>query len=288
MKAIATKAGVNINFANGKSNQVDISPSLSGTTLGRVAHTIQQCCLKHGVTVNALEALFDQKYHPDNWSDEAGNNATLERQVDMMISGHIAEPYQNTIRNILENCMNGPEGLRAKGELDRLKLLEEMPERGYVFLNMDDVAFKEHVPIFTVDERSTARRQDVDMDGMVDYEGRNGTQNERAKVRSLRVLYDAHKKLPLFSQQSLALNPSGLTPAAHQGNGAGTGSTRVLSTRELLAAQARRCVRCGSLSDNNGEGVNKSWPRHLLQLMNRCVCDGGWIVEEVREGLDLD
>jgi len=285
MKAIATKAAVNINFANGKSNQAGINSSLSGTTLGRVAHTIQQCCLQHGITVNALEALFDQKYHPDKWGDEGGNTATLERQVDMMVSGHVSKTYQDTIRNVLDNCVNGPEGLRAKGELDRLKLMEEMPETSYVFLNMDDIAFREYRPLFTIDERSGGGGiVDAFMEGGGDDMGGE----YHGKTRPTRVLYDAHKKLPLFSQQSQALNPAVPTTSTVQmTNGAVTMLHRIMSTEELLAAQARRCVRCGSLSDSNVEGVNKSWPRQLLQLMNRCVCDGSWIVEEVREGLDL-
>ncbi|KAK5946484.1 Mediator of RNA polymerase II transcription subunit 16 [Knufia obscura] len=288
MKAIATKAAVNINFANGKSNQVGISSSLSGTTLGRVAHTIQQCCLQHGITVNALEALFDQKFHPDKWGDEAGNNATLERQVDMMISGYVSKPYQNTIRNILDHCVNGAEGLRGKGELDRLKLMEGMPEGGYVFLNMDDVAFGGYRPVFTIDERSKpgGGGNGFGFEGG-DGDGEDGVQ-KNGKVKPSRVLYDAHKKLPLCCLQSLALNPPTVAPGTGQASGMGTGLGRITSTEELLAAQVRRCVRCGSLSDSNVEVVNKSWPRQLLQLMNRCVCDGSWIVEEVREGLHLD
>jgi len=285
MKAIATKGAVNINFANGKSNQAGISSSLSGTTLGRVAHTIQQCCLQHGITVNALEALFDQKYHPDKWGDEGENAATLERQVDMMVSGHVSETYQDTIRNVLDNCINGPEGLRVTGELDRLKLMDEMPEKSYVFLNMDDIAFGEHRPMFTFDERSVITGGDGVLDAFTD--GDSMDESPKGKTRPARVLYDAHKKLPLFSQQSQALNPAVPTSAAQMASGMSMGLPRIMSTEELLAAQVRRCVRCGSLSDSNVEGVNKSWPRQLLQLMNRCVCDGSWIVEDVRAGLDL-
>ncbi|KAJ9650971.1 Mediator of RNA polymerase II transcription subunit 16, partial [Neophaeococcomyces mojaviensis] len=112
-----------------RKEQRKMDEAIEGTPNGRIAERIQNSVLRHGISINAIETLTDSRWFPDSWRDEASNNATLERQVEMMITGIVSEQYQGSIQNILDNCLNGDNGLRARCEIDRLKLLEEMPDR---------------------------------------------------------------------------------------------------------------------------------------------------------------
>lgn len=276
MKAVAGKAKLNINFNSGKGSEA----AIMGTgTLGRIAKTIQSCCLHHGITPEALEIFFDPKSYADTWKmgDDSANSATMDRQVEMMITGHVSEEYQDTIKSLIGNCVNGNDGLRARGLIDKFRLTSDVPERNVVFLNIDDIAFKHHSiaspaekpKVWPVDDEFIAMDLDI--------------QDEQSKARTNgkqwppRHLYDVQKKLPLFSQQSLAINKQ---QPQH-----GSVAHAVVSQADLLTSQVRRCVRCGSVSDAWVHNMNKTWPRQISFLMNKCVCDGCWIVEEVKEGL---
>lgn len=40
----------------------------------------------------------------------------------------------------------------------------------------------------------------------------------------------------------------------------------------------RRCVRCGSYSEDVGM-IPKDWPRQIVVMLSKCVCDGNWVLE---------
>lgn len=272
MKAVAAKAKISVNFNNSKGNDAAIGGS---GTLGRIAKTIHSCCLHHGITPEALETFFDPSRYTDTWKmgDDGANAATMDRQVEMMITGHISEDYQGTIRNLIDNCINGKEGLRAKGLIDKFRLTSDVPEQSIVFLNIDDIAFRSH-SIASPAEKPKVWPID---DGFLPMDLDDQHQTKvNGKTMPPRHLYDVHKKLPLFSQQSLAINkqPQDVSVAPV-----------VSSPADLLSSQVRRCVRCGSVSDAWVHNMNKTWPRQISFLMNKCVCDGCWVVEEVKEGL---
>ena len=145
-------------------------------------------------------------------------------------------------------------------------------------------------------ESATKGEAKPDLDGMMtdningESENANGTADTRmidssgtAHTNQERVLYDIHKKVPIYSHQSLSINPFAAgVPAANL--------LRVTTTKELLQANVRRCVRCGSLSDSMLEITrpgHQAWSRNLLTVLNRCVCEGSWMGETVGEGLEL-
>jgi len=64
-----------------------------------------------------------------------------------------------------------------------------------------------------------------------------------------RIVFDVHKRIPLPRKQ--------------------------LGGKQVL----RRCVRCGSWNEDL-DGVPKEWLQALKPFMARCVCDGGWVVEQ--------
>jgi len=248
-----------------RKEQRQMDQTVEGTPAGRVAEKIQNCILRHGISVIAMETLADSKWYPDTWQDEAGNKVVLDRQVEMMVSGVVTEPYQNSIQNILDNCLNSDDSLRAKCEIDRQKLLEEMPDRSYVLLNMDDIAFRQHVP--TIWRQDLARSSFAQPSLLFPNMDANGL-----KKNLPRLLYDVHKKAALFGQSSYPSQSA-------------SSRQRISDRDELLMAQVRRCARCGSLSDEI-DTTYRGWPKMSLHLMNRCVCDGVWILEAVRDGFD--
>ncbi|EXJ85011.1 hypothetical protein A1O3_05686 [Capronia epimyces CBS 606.96] len=70
--------------------------------------------------------------------------------------------------------------------------------------------------------------------------------------KQTQIVYDIHRKKPISKS---ALDPNG---------------TGVL--------MVRRCIRCGSFS----EDINASprdWPRQVASLLTKCVCDGHWALE---------
>ena len=273
MKAVAAKAGIKINFRNSQENATTIHGS---GTLGRIAKTIQSCCLHHGLTPEALELFFDPKFYPDSWQmgDDAANWATMETQIEMMITGQVSQTYQSTVKNLLENCIHGDDKMRQRGQIDRHRLGANIPERSAVFLNIDDIAFRCHSVAGPAEKARTWLGQGTFMEAMnFDGENRNlgNTNAKRNGNEELppRYLYDVHKKLPLFSYQSVAINKGAHDMSVSKG---------VISKEEMLRTQVKRCVRCGRHNEDVN-GMGKEFPRHVAGLMMRCVCDGPWIVE---------
>lgn len=295
MKSFTSKAGVSINFAD-KYGPASIPTS---SPFGRITNTIQNCILKYGITTSALEAVFDHKLYPDMWEDDAANQAMAERQVEMMVTGVVGEVYQGSIRKLLDTVFNGPEGLRNRGELDRLKIMQETPSRSYLFLNMDDIAFRYHRPAIP----SSGDILPTGLEGMGallgDQNGANAEGNSLDKRHATtrkhmppRVIYDTHKKIPVFSATASLVG--GLAGTNGQQAGAAPGSVPgpsdrqiVTTVEELLAAKVRRCVRCGSVSDEEGS-YQRTWPRLSLHLVAKCVCEGTYVLEEIGEGLCLE
>ncbi|KAK5104193.1 Mediator of RNA polymerase II transcription subunit 16 [Lithohypha guttulata] len=217
LNACAVKAHLNVDFSSGKNAVGTIPGHLAGTTLGRVAKTIQSCCSRYGLTTKALEAILDQRFHPDYWqSDYAENRAILERQIEMIVTGELSEPYQGVMQKIVNECINGEQGLRAKGEIDRLRLSDEAPGPSLLFLNMDDMAFKQHNLAFSPDGLigGGSRAQAGDFMSLETNENSITTStlasDRKRKRKDLpsRVLYDVHKKLPLFGHESTTINPT--------------------------------------------------------------------------------
>lgn len=293
MKTITAKANVNINFAN----KTTPTPIPTNSPFGRVASTIQNCIVRHGITIAALEAVFDHKIYPDTWQDDAANQATTERQFEMMVTGVVGEIYQPSIRKILDTVINGPKGLRSQGELDRLSIMEETPSRSYLFLNMDDIAFRFHKPAVTSSGEVSQNGTD-NMDTLLEGSGlENGNDNSTHKngisrtCRSLpeRVLYDTHRKVPIFSNGIMlagaAATANGQPAAPTAPTALGSADRQIVTNvSELLAAKVRRCVRCGSVSDEEG-GYQRTWPRLSVHLVAKCVCEGVYVLEGVGEGL---
>lgn len=292
LNACATKAHMSINFGNGSNKIGGIPGHLAGTTLGRVASTIQACCTRYGITTRALEIFLDQRFHPDQWkfnkdgsNDDAANRAILDRQVEMIVTGKVHVEYQGVVRKIIDECINGPDGLRARGEIDRLRLSEEVPDKNELLLNIDDIAFQHHQVAISVEEHpphfGEANEDGVDLRNAPTMR-RTARKAPSKRKLPTRLLYDVHKKLPLFSHHSLAMNKN---EAADRTMGDPYPVSTITSNEILRTTLARRCVRCGSLSDSMLEGSNKRWPRYVVILMNKCVCDGSWIVEEVGNSL---
>jgi hypothetical protein len=102
----------------------------------QVLQTIRQQTTAKGLDFPAIEALLEYR-----WSaigDVEGDiAATAVRQLDMMATGIVHESYQDTIKNILTKLINSPQGLRAKGLIDRLKLFVDYVDVEYIFLNQE-------------------------------------------------------------------------------------------------------------------------------------------------------
>lgn len=295
MKTFTSKAGVNINFAN-KTTPISIP---TNSPFGKIANTIQNCIMRHGITITALEAVFDHKLYPDTWKDDVSNQATTERQVEMMVTGVVGDAYQSSIQKILANVINGPDGLRDRGELERLRIMEEAPSRSYLFLNMDDIAFRYHKPVVTsigeilpvgLDKMNAL----IESESAGEGQSSNGSepQEKRPSKRDRRhlperVLYDTHRKVPIFSGGiSVGGGANGQVAGAAGSTPGATDRQLVTNVEELLAAKVRRCVRCGSVSDEES-GYQRTWPRLSIQLVAKCVCEGAYVLEEVGEGLCL-
>lgn len=227
----------------------------------------------------------------------------------MMVTGVVGDIYQPSIRKVLDTVINGPDGLRSRGEIDRLSIMEETPSRSYLFLNMDDIAFRFHRP--TVTSTGEVIPNDLDhMATLVEANIENGTSNGTAvasqsnsrrdgktdrKNLPERVLYDTHRKVPIFSGGIMVAGAGASANGQPTGPGAvaaaaalGSADRQIVTNvKELLDAKVRRCVRCGSVSDEEG-GYQRTWPRLSVHLVAKCVCEGAYVLEEVREGLCLD
>lgn len=98
----------------------------------QIIATIHQYSAGKGLNLPAIEGLLDARWSA-NGDVEGNPAATAARQIEMMATGKVGKPYQDTINRLQTKLFNAQ--LREKSQFDRMKLFTDRVDIDWILLN---------------------------------------------------------------------------------------------------------------------------------------------------------
>lgn len=126
-----------------------------------IIRTIMQWSQGKGLTLVAVEALLDPRW--SGWADnemEGDQSKISARQIRMMATGVVEGGFQGTVKRVLSKLFNVKGGMRDKGAVDRMKLLNHKVNLGWVLLDdeWDGVKEKGKKRVFDVHKKKVIKQ----------------------------------------------------------------------------------------------------------------------------------
>lgn len=109
--------------------------------IGRVVNTIRRYSVGRGMNISAIDKLLEGRWYVRNGlreGEEMDAAIIAKRQMTMCSTGKVGTEYSGTLKMLLENVINNPEnGIRAKGDIERMKLWCETPDLDWILLGFN-------------------------------------------------------------------------------------------------------------------------------------------------------